>query len=213
MDARVQSPLNCPIAFKTLDEETGQQSKVGSTHHMVHPTTAGGLTLDNIGRPLDDQSIQPGSYGRGAHLNPAFTAASPKLTPLASPREASLLSLLKARRLAPTSSSGFFPRPHPTLQMAQQAEQMRRDLDKLRVEYEAANWTNGHEPIIGSPDCPVLAEDHGIRGKSCYVVFVYKKGDGSYGCRHKNCFQDGSDRAPSSRSLTEAIRHQRKHHF
>jgi hypothetical protein len=45
------------------------------------------------------------------------------------------------------------------------------------------------EPIIGSPDCPVLAELYGERGISCYVMFVWKKVDGTYGCRHERYFR------------------------
>ena len=95
----------------------------------------------------------------------------------------------------------------------QMTDQMRRDLDTLNSLYEAASWASGNEPIIGSPDSPVLAEDYGERGRSCYVVFVYRKGDGTYGCRHEKCFRDGDDRGPSFRSPAEAIRHQRKQHF
>jgi hypothetical protein len=91
--------------------------------------------------------------------------------------------------------------------------QMRSDLDTLNALFEAASWTSGNEPVIGSPDCPVLAEEYGERGRSCYVAFVYKKEDGSYGCRHVRCFQDGDDRGPSFRSPVEAIKHQRKNHF
>lgn len=92
-------------------------------------------------------------------------------------------------------------------------EQMRCDLDALKKLFEAASWTQGSEPIIGDPDSPVLAEQYGERGRSCYVVFVYKKEDGTYGCRHERCFQDGDDRGPSFRSPTYAIQHQRKQHF
>jgi hypothetical protein len=91
--------------------------------------------------------------------------------------------------------------------------QMQRDLDTLRDLYEAASWSPGCEPIIGSPDCPILAEHYGDYGRSCYCVFVYRKADRTYGCRHERCFQDGDDRGPSFRSPAEAIRHQRKYHF
>ena len=92
--------------------------------------------------------------------------------------------------------------------------QMRCDLDTLKALYEAASWTPGSEPIIGSPDCPLLAEQHGERGRSCYVVFVYRRSNGTYGCRHERCFQDGDDtRGPVFRSAADAIRHQRKQHF
>ena len=90
---------------------------------------------------------------------------------------------------------------------------MRSDLDTLKALYEAASWARANEPDIGDPDCPVLAEQYGERGRSCYVAFVYKREDGTYGCRQERCYQDGSDRGPSFRSPADAIRHQRKQHF
>ena len=93
------------------------------------------------------------------------------------------------------------------------SDQMRRDLDTLRHEYEAAQWLPGHEPIIGSPDVHPPAEQYGDRGRSCYVVFVYKKAAGTYGCRHDRCFRDGDDKGPSFYSMAEAIKHQRNFHF
>jgi hypothetical protein len=93
------------------------------------------------------------------------------------------------------------------------ADQMRRDLETLRFNFERESWQYGREPLIGDPDCPVLAEAYGERGRSCYVVFVYKKVDGTYGCKHKPCFRDGDDRGPSFRLPEDAIRHQRDYHF
>jgi hypothetical protein len=90
---------------------------------------------------------------------------------------------------------------------------MRRDLDTLTADYKRAKWTPGEEPIIGSLDCPVLAEHYGDRGRSCYEVFIYERANGGYGCLHEMCFQDGSVRSPSSPSLAKALCHQRKHHF
>jgi len=91
--------------------------------------------------------------------------------------------------------------------------QMRSDLNELMHLFEAASWRPRGEPIIGSPDSPVLAEKYADRGRSCYAVFVYKKAAGPYGCRHEGCFRDGDDRGPSFRSITEAITHQRNYHF
>ena len=91
-------------------------------------------------------------------------------------------------------------------------DQMRIDLNTLMCEYEAARWRPGHEPIIGSPDCPPLAQKYGDRGRSCYAVFVYRKAAGPYGCRHDGCFRDGDDKGPSFQSMMEAIKHQNNYH-
>jgi hypothetical protein len=90
---------------------------------------------------------------------------------------------------------------------------MSEDLETLRCTFENESWPSGREPKIGDLDCPVLAEGYGERGRSCYVVFVYKKADKTYGCRHERCFQDGDDRGPSFRSPEDAIKHQRRNHF
>ena len=92
-------------------------------------------------------------------------------------------------------------------------DKMRIDLTELEILFEKLLWRPGAEPIIGSPDCPVLAERYGDRGRSCYMVFVFKRTDGLYGCRHECCFRDGDERGPSFRSPEEAIRHQQRHHF
>ena len=89
----------------------------------------------------------------------------------------------------------------------------RNELDALRRVFEAAKWRPGREPVIGSYDCPSLAEKYGARGRSCYVVFVYQKAAGPYGCRHDGCFRDGDDKGPSFQLITEAIKHQRSYHF
>ena len=92
-------------------------------------------------------------------------------------------------------------------------EQMRMDLERLRISFEGCSWPAGVEPIMGHPDCPVLAEQYRDLGRSCYVVFVYQKTDGAYGCRHKGCFRDGDDRGPSFESPERAIHHQQSYHF
>jgi len=90
-------------------------------------------------------------------------------------------------------------------------ERMRKDLEELRVLFKRRSWRPREVPIIGSPDCPILAEQYGERGRSCYVVFVYRKTNGEYGCRHEHCFRDGG--GPSSTSIEGVIRHQHRNHF
>jgi len=92
-------------------------------------------------------------------------------------------------------------------------DQMRKDLEKHRILFEGHLWRPGVEPIMGSPGCPVTAEQYGERGRSCYVIFVYRKSDNTYGCRHEGCFRDGDEGGPSFKSPKEAIRHQHRHHF
>ena len=91
-------------------------------------------------------------------------------------------------------------------------ERMRKALEDLATLFKKRSWPSGEEPIIGSQDCPVLAEQYGTRGRSCYGVFVYQKRNGKYGCRHERCFRDGQG-GPSFRSPEEAIRHQHRNHF
>lgn len=90
-------------------------------------------------------------------------------------------------------------------------ERMRKDLDELTALFIERSWRPAAVPIIGSPDCPILAENYGDRGRSCYVVFVYQNADKRYGCRHERCFQ--GEGGPSFRSIEEAIRHQHRNHF
>ena len=92
-------------------------------------------------------------------------------------------------------------------------DQMRKDLEELRMFFEELSRRSGAVPIIGSLDCPVAAEQYGDRGRPCYVVFVYKKADKTYGCRHTRCYRDGDGGGPSFKSLEGAIRHQERHHF
>ena len=91
-------------------------------------------------------------------------------------------------------------------------DQMRKDLEELRIFFEQLS-RSAAVPIIGSLDCPVTAEQYGERGRPCYVVFVYKKADKTYGCRHTDCYRDGDGGGPSFKSLEGAIRHQEHHHF
>jgi hypothetical protein len=89
------------------------------------------------------------------------------------------------------------------------------DLKLLEDIFKKASWLqhNRHEPLIGGPDCPALAEAYGERGRSCFIVFVHQKSDRTYGCRHEACFQENGEGGYSTRSLENVIRHQRYHHF
>jgi hypothetical protein len=86
---------------------------------------------------------------------------------------------------------------------------MSNDLEELEMLINVSDWleANELEPCIGDPSCPEIAEEHGTRGKSLYTAFIDSKDDGSYGCKFERCF------AYSTRSLDEAIRHMRYHHF
>ena len=87
--------------------------------------------------------------------------------------------------------------------------QLIAELEVLSQAFHNFNWLAGNlpEPRIGDQDCHELAEKYGARGLSCFVVFVHHWGNQTYGCRYKAC-------SPySSRSLEDAIRHQRHHHF
>ena len=84
-----------------------------------------------------------------------------------------------------------------------------KDLTELEKIITSSSWLEDDtpEPICGSPDCPDLANNHGIRGKSCYTAFVDTKSDGTYGCWYKKCSQY------STKSLEVAVKHQRSAHF
>ena len=84
-----------------------------------------------------------------------------------------------------------------------------QDLLTLERAYNSSEWlaTQDHEPVVGDFTCPTSAEKYGIRGKSCYTVFVEDKDNGTYGCRYERC------RAFFTRSLDDAVRHQRNYHF
>ena len=85
----------------------------------------------------------------------------------------------------------------------------REDLAKLEEMFNESPWLLQHllEPLIGDPNCPEMAETYGITRASCYTVFVELNEDETYGCRFERCH------AYEERSLEEAIRHQRYHHF
>ena len=93
--------------------------------------------------------------------------------------------------------------------------QKRTDLQSLNQTYLTSSWAaeGRREPCIGDINCPVLAEQHAERGRSCFAVFVYALSNGGYGCLHERCYQDGTGRGPAFPSMGDAIRHQRRHHF
>lgn len=93
--------------------------------------------------------------------------------------------------------------------------QTRTDLQSLNETYLRSTWLAGGrpEPCIGSIDCPQLAEKYAVRGMSCLAVFVFEQGDGKYGCLHEQCYQGGTGRGPAFRSMNDAVRHQKRHHF
>ena len=82
-------------------------------------------------------------------------------------------------------------------------------LRKLERIIDASAWLrdNEPEPRIGNPDCPAEANHYGLRGESVFTAFVEDHEDGTYGCKRQLCH------VYSTRSLDEAIRHQRHHHF
>ena len=93
--------------------------------------------------------------------------------------------------------------------------QKRQDLNNLENIFSGSLWLHGniHEPKIGDPDTPEVAEAYGARGRSCFIVFVHKGGNGTYRCCHESCFRPVERGGYATRSLENAIRHQRYHHF
>ena len=91
----------------------------------------------------------------------------------------------------------------------------REDLKNLEAIFNRSSWLRGnnHEPRIGDPDAPKLAEAYGARGRSCFIVFVHEWGNGRYGCCHESCFRPMEQGGFSTRTLEDALRHQRYHHF
>ena len=81
--------------------------------------------------------------------------------------------------------------------------------EQLKKEYLNSNWFrfNVVEPRIGDMDCPALAEDHGPRGQSCYIVFVTNRSPSDFGCIEERCI------AFSVETIEAALRHQRAYHF
>jgi hypothetical protein len=88
-------------------------------------------------------------------------------------------------------------------------DELPQDLKMLERECNLSQWLNQneHEPCVGDPTCPKLAECRGIRGMSLYTAFVRNRSDGVYGCHFAPCL------AFHTPCLEDAIRHQRQHHF
>jgi hypothetical protein len=112
----------------------------------------------------------------------------------------------------------FFPNPSSELHRImelQMSTQKREDLNKLVAIFNSSPWlrANVHEPRVGDPDTPELAEAYGVRGRSCFIVFVDDWEDGTYRCCHESCFRPVERGGYSTRSLEDALRHQRYHHF
>jgi len=53
--------------------------------------------------------------------------------------------------------------------------QPKTDFEQLKENYLNSSWfyLNTTEPRIGDPDFPALAEEHGPRGQSCYILYGY----------------------------------------
>lgn len=82
------------------------------------------------------------------------------------------------------------------------------DLKTLEKSFRESTWLRGnhHEPLVGDPDCPYLAQAYGLSRRSCLSVFVDTHTAG-YKCRFERCF------AFTFKNLDEALKHLRQHHF
>ena len=83
------------------------------------------------------------------------------------------------------------------------------NLQKLKEIIKASDWlrNNELEPRIGDANCPAEADPYGIRGLSVYTAFVRNQNGDAYGCNYELCG------AYSTRTMEQAVRHQRIHHF
>ena len=86
---------------------------------------------------------------------------------------------------------------------------MDANLQKLEKVINESAWlrANAPEPRIGDSDCPAEADSYGARGMSVYTAFIETQDGYTYTCKYEPC------RAYSTRSMDEAVRHQRHHHF
>ena len=66
---------------------------------------------------------------------------------------------------------------------------------------------NNHEPLVGDPDCPFLAQTYGLSRRSCLTVFVDADDTIGHKCRFERCFEF------TFNTLDEALKHLRQHHF
>lgn len=83
------------------------------------------------------------------------------------------------------------------------------DLAALEKTYKESSWFRGnrHEPIVGDPDCPYLAQTYGLSRRSCLTVFVDVHDAAGHKCRFERCLSF------TFKHLDEALKHLRQHHF
>ena len=87
-----------------------------------------------------------------------------------------------------------FPHPsssvHPIMEL-HMSTQKREDLNNLVGIFNGSLWLHGgtHEPRIGDPDTPEVAEVYGLHGRSCFIVYVHERGNGPYRRCHESCFR------------------------
>ena len=67
-------------------------------------------------------------------------------------------------------------------------QKLLQDLEILESTYNNSGWlqSHDHEPLIGDPDCPALAQEYGISRVSCYSVFL-EEINATYLCRFERC--------------------------
>jgi hypothetical protein len=84
-----------------------------------------------------------------------------------------------------------------------------KDLTTLEEMYGKSAWLRGDslEPLIGSQDCPDLAQTYGLTRHSCLTVFIDTQHSTSYKCRFVRCFSF------TFKNLDAALKHLRQHHF
>ena len=135
-------------------------------------------------------------------------------SPQASPSDTQARIRLSITQPSRHQSSVFSPTtdnesPHIAVVYNMVLANMDENLQKLENIINASDWLryNDPEPRIGNPNCPAEADQFGIRGESVFTAFVEDQNNGTYGCKYEPCH------AYSTRSLEEAVRHQRHHHF
>ena len=101
------------------------------------------------------------------------------------------------------------PRSQTTANDRLSGTQKEDDLALLEQNILSSPWyaANALEPTCGSPECPYVADCHGVRGMSCYTAFVITRSDGTFGCWREECS------AYSTRQIENAVKHQRTNHF
>jgi hypothetical protein len=181
---------------------------------------------DNLGRrPLDMYTPSTSDLGKGSPSSDRTSSSAQMPTAGEEDWEALSMAFLQScsvsigtgtsnlRQRATTSpkhsasvSSAMTPKRE--LELLEELERC-KELRQLEDIFNKSVWLLDDliEPVIGHPSCPALAEKYGIRGASCYTVFVQVNDDDTYGCHNERC------RALRAHSLEEAIRHQRYYHF